>query len=487
MSGSGGLFAKLGGGYELRWTARHLLQLLDGKVTEMRIEPPRMAEGIEFYVRRPGISLEFHQAKRQHTQRGKWTIALLHRQGPLEIFFERLNDPDTYCVFVSANQATELERLSFEARKAVDADEFLSDTVRPVKELSEAFDELCKLWDTAEADAFERVRRVRTRAIDEDSLQEWNEDIARVLVDANPIAVTDALEKIANEKVKEQLRRDDIVEALEQRTHRLHDWAAGGDQLDAILEKRVADNYKRTARGFAGVVVSRRETQELIDLLEDEGGPRRILITGRTGYGKSTVVNHAIQHFRERGWRVLPVVLDDIDEADFLNTEELGRRYGLVSTPTAVLASSGQPSLIVVDQLDRASMDRGDRAPLAETVARLAKQATAHPHLRVVISCRSEELKADPRFQRLTEPDHASGLQPRSIEVGLLTTEEVRNVLDQMGLTVTDLRDEQVELLRNPYHLKLLAGSVDAGPPFDFNSDTDLLARFERVRREQHG
>lgn len=487
MSGSGGLFAKLGGGYELRWTARHLLQLLEGKVTEMRIEPPRMAEGIEFYVRRPSVPIEFHQAKRQHTQRGKWTITLLYRQGPLETFFERLNEPDTYCVFVSANQATELERLSFEARKAVDVNEFLTDIVRPVKELSEAFGELCQLWDTAEAGVFERVSRVRTRAIDEDSLQEWNEDIARVLVDANPVAVTDALEKIANEKVKEQLKRDDIVEALHKRAHRLHDWEAASDQVDAILEEQVADNYKRTARGFAGVVVTRRQTQELIDRLEDEGGPRRILVTGRAGHGKSTVVNHAIQHFRERGWRVLPVILDDIDEVDFLNTEELGRLYGLVSTPTAVLASSGEPALVVVDQLDRASMDRGDRAPLAETVARLAKQAIAHPHLRVVISCRSEELKADPRFRELTQPDEASGLQPITIEVGLLSTQEVRDVIDQMGLPVGDFGDEQVELLRDPYHLKLLAGSIDAGSPFDFNSHADLLARFEKVRREQHG
>jgi hypothetical protein len=486
MSASGGVFAKLGGGYELRWTARHLLQLLDGRVTEMRIEPPRVAEGIEFYVRRPSIAIEFHQAKRQHTQRGKWTISLL--EGVLSVFYERLNEPGAHCVFVSANQATELERLAWEARKAVDLDKFLESAIRPVDGLDKAFKELCTVWGGAsEAEAFERVGRVRTRAIDEDSIQEWNEELARVTVNAHPIAVTDALEKIANEKVKERLTRDVIIEALGDRTYELHDWAAGSSAVDEILAGHVADCLRRTARGFSGRIVVRRETSDLIDLVEDDDGPRRVLVTGRGGFGKSTVINEAIRHFRNRGWRILPVVLDDVDEVEFLNTEDLGRRYGLPSTPTAVLASTGDPALLVVDQLDRASMDRGDRAPLAETVSRLAKQALAHPHLRVVISCRTAELAADPRFRQLGETDEASGLEPATVDVGLLDPDDVREVVDEAGLSASELRDEQLELLRDPYHLKLLIGSADAGVPLDFHSAEDLLKRFEKVRREQHG
>jgi hypothetical protein len=152
-----------------------------------------------------------------------------------------------------------------------------------------------------------------------------------------------------------------------------------------------------------------------------------------------------------------------------------------------VLASTGDPALLVVDQLDRASMDRGDRAPLAETVSRLAKQALAHPHLRVVISCRTAELAADPRFRQLGETDEASGLEPATVDVGLLDPDDVREVVDEAGLSASELRDEQLELLRDPYHLKLLIGSADAGVPLDFHSAEDLLKRFEKVRREQHG
>jgi hypothetical protein len=307
-----------------------------------------------------------------------------------------------------------------------------------------------------------------------------------VLVAGNPKAITAALAQIADDKVKERLVRDDLIAALREMELELKDWADQSESIDDILDNRVADSLRRTARGFAGTIVARRETNELIGLIEAETGSRRVLVTGRGGSGKSTVINEAIQHFRERGWRVFPVVLDDIDR-DFLSTEELGKLYGLPSSPVAALASSGEPALLVVDQLDRASMDRGDRAPLAETVARLARQAIAHPQLRVVISCRSDELAADPRLRRLGERDEEGGFDPATIDVGLLDRGDVLQTVTGLGLPASDLSDDQIELLRVPYQLALLAGSPDPALPLDFNSAAELLERFEKVSREKHG
>ena len=122
----GGTAAKYGIRYEDRWCAYCALRVLAEEASEIYIEPPGPDyEGFEFTLETP-IGVQYHQAKRQKTGEGRWTLDGLADAGVLRAFFDRLHDAESSCTFVSAHAAAELDELSDRARKADSASEFIS-------------------------------------------------------------------------------------------------------------------------------------------------------------------------------------------------------------------------------------------------------------------------------------------------------------------------------------------------------------------------
>jgi hypothetical protein len=158
---SGGAADKYGGRYEGLWTISCMANVMAEHADSMRLEPPgEEGKGVEFWIRKGGVR-EYHQVKRQRGRGGNWTLSALDGEAVLTNFFDKLNDPDARCVFVSADSASELGELAERARDAGSWTEFDRHFFE-AGEWRQRFGKLRDRWGNPEPEvAFHRLRRVR--------------------------------------------------------------------------------------------------------------------------------------------------------------------------------------------------------------------------------------------------------------------------------------------------------------------------------------
>lgn len=157
------------------------------------------------------------------------------------------------------------------------------------------------------------------------------------------------------------------------------------------------------------------------------------------------------------------------------STNAVGAALGLPSAPgqALALAAEGRRGLLVIDALDSVGANRDKPVELFPILDRVIRHAHAHPHLTIVISCRSEDLEADERLRALFHRDASADV----VEVPPLADNEVTGVLARAGMDPDELDRSQFELVRMPVLLRLLIDSRDAGP-CTFQTEEQLRERY---------
>jgi hypothetical protein len=180
----------------------------------------------------------------------------------------------------------------------------------------------------------------------------------------------------------------------------------------------------------------------------------RLLIWGEGGSGKTTLACHIAT------WAM----------ADDLNERPCEHPMLPVLIEQDLPTQGGE-------QLDAVSVVSGRRPEVFDAVAALVREAGAHPNMRLLLVCRAFDLENDQRLRDLREQQKA---RATSISVGLLDPERVKEVVAHLGLSPDRLTTTQIELLRLPLHLALLAGVMreEPGRPVDFASAKDLYDAF---------
>ena len=179
----GGPADKFGNSFEGRWTVWQMIDVMAERADSIRLEPPGdEGQGIEFWVRR-GSAREYHQIKRQHGGEGRWTIASLNERGVLAMFYSRLADPSSTCVFASAHSVRHLDELADDARRAASITEFDQEFLKAAPKRA-SFDQLRTYWgNCSPQEAFDHLRRVVIHTSDEEFLRTVIETQVETLVE----------------------------------------------------------------------------------------------------------------------------------------------------------------------------------------------------------------------------------------------------------------------------------------------------------------
>jgi hypothetical protein len=478
----GGAADKYGGRYEGLWTVSCLLDVMSHRADLIRLEPPGAeGKGVEFWIRKGDIT-EYHQVKRQRGRGRRWTLAALGSETVLTYFREKLNDPAAHCVFVSADGAPDLGELADRARSATSWAEFDSKFLSS-EAWRQSFGTLRSLWGDCEAtEAFEQLRRIHVRTMDEESLRSYAEVRLEPLVEGDPSDVADVLAQLALDRVHDKLRAIDIWQHLEERGHRRRDW--GNDPYVLGRVEEANDRYLTTLRDeiITETIIPRTEAQSALDLLASPDVKRGVLLAGEAGVGKSGVVLQVLEGLEERRVPVLALRADRLEPT--LLAEEVGRQWGLPGSPVAVLAAVAQESdsVLVIDQLDAVSLTSGRSPELFDVVREMIQQAEACPKMRLLLCCRRFDLDNDQRLRRLTGERGVA----TALEVGRLPEETIRDVVARLGIDEARLNPRQVELLSIPLHLRLLEEISDtrSARELDFRTANDLYDEFWRRKRQ---
>ncbi len=471
----GGPADKVGNRYEGRWVVACLAEVLSEQADAIRLEPPGdEGKGVEFWLRR-GDLLEYHQVKRQHDE-GRWTLARLDQAGVFDNFRTKLQEGGAKCVFVSMHAADQLDELADRARAAASFEEF--DLVFLTAEGRRyQFGDLRHRWNGClEEEAYEYLRRIWVRTIDERTLRENTEYRLGTLVDDIPAEVAASLSQFALDNTYQELTAHDMWHHLDALGFRRRKWNDDPHVLVAVesANDRYAKSFPDISIG--GRVIDRGEAALVFDVLFQSTGHRAAMLVGEAGVGKSRVMRQLVDGLQEQGIPYLALRVDRLEPA--VSPENIGRQAGIRGSPAAILAAvaQGRPCALILDQLDAVSLASGRQTALFDAIAELIGQARLEPNMRLVLACRRFDLDNDPRLRGLTGPDGVAEVVP----VARLPEGTVREVVAGLGLQADRLTPQQVTLLSVPLHLSLLAGVATDGTaePLGFSTVTDLYDRF---------
>ena len=397
MSLPGGPSDKAGNRYEQLWAALVLTDLLLGKAESVRFEVPG-PDGVGFEFRVTGAVVSWHQSKRQRSG-SEWSVAALASEGVLGPWWPKVRAGER-CAFVSRTGAREMRELVERARDAVLWDEFAVEFL--TGQAAHAFTRLRSAWnDPPGEQVFEALRRlVEVHLIDEDNLRGRVVDRLAALVSGDPESALAVLEQLIQDSVHRERTAAQVWGRLQERGFRPRG-LSDDESVRRAVESTVEAFVARHPRLPNGERIPRAEAAAITGHLE---AGARVVVTGGAGYGKSMVLEQAVERAAELGWPVLALSAD-VAGATVTGARSWGEALELPYSPVTVLAgmASGRPALLVLDQLDAVGTVSGRYAERREAVEQLLRQADSHPEIRVVLACRSFDLDNDAFLQSLSE------------------------------------------------------------------------------------
>jgi hypothetical protein len=468
----GGSAAKYGARYEDRWCAVCAMRVLAEDASAIYIERPGPEyEGFEFSIE-TDTGIEYHQVKRQRTGRGGWTLSALSKEGVLGAFASRLHEADSVCVFVSASEAPELEELDGRARNAESLQQFTSQFLESGKWRSH-FEWLTKEWDSSEEWCWQALCRVRVRTMDEGSLAERVALETEVRLAGQHKSAPAAVVEVLRDSVNKRLTADALWGLLERKGLRPNPLTTS--DLGAVALRDVNERFRRSRVNgrIAGRLIPRTEADQLREAIADQ---RVVLVQGSAGMGKSEVLSELLERLDEEGIPHLAIRLDRLKRS--ASVAQIGQELDLPAAPPVVLsaAAAGAQSVLVVDQLDAISTTSGRNPEFLDAVEEMLRLALADPKMSVVLACRSFDASNDARIRGLFEPLE----EQARVTVGPLAGEQVRSLLEELGVDPKALTSELLELCSVPLHLSLM-GQITARGAEDvrgLKTLNDLYGRF---------
>lgn len=471
----GGESDKLGNKFELAWAIRHALYCVldDRRAVTAEDNDAEVGRGSEFTYN-TGTVIEVHQVKRQNGNNNSWTVRDLSDKKIFETAARHVAAGRHYH-FVSLTPCRPLQELADRARQSTDLANFTDRLL--TRELSSVFEQL----SAAEVlgghqEAWDALRGMWFSVHDERDIIRLNSMLAECLFSGATGHLTSlAVGDILLDNLGKRMSRPELLALLAEHNIKLKVRDFYQTAHEQVLA--VTNSWRHSVqRGLLQPPIERSEANQLV---QEINSGQIGLLTGTAGGGKSSVLEQAVALLESTGAEVLALRLDRLDH--FASTVDLGHRLGIETSPALALAmaSHDRPAYLVIDQLDAVSLASGRLPERFDVVMDLIGEALSMDGMRVVLACRQFDIANDHRIRAL-----ASRADVTTVEVSLLSEEDVESAVVRMGLDPTHLSQSQCVLLRTPLHLVLLGTISSETNALTFQSRGSLFEAFWDRKRQ---
>lgn len=459
---SGGTADKFGNRYEALWAVDQLLQIIDGTLRSLTLEPldPDEARGVEFSVKTVNGITNYWSVKRQTTKAAGWTLAQLTAKDDrgraiLDDLLKHVgSDPKNHVTFASTLGAYDFEELRTYAKSTAVFEARLAQS----RDLKAAFQKyLLPLFDGNIENVRAFLLRAQALAADESQLRDRLSFAIRKLFyqtdgsQLNAIAVRGYLIDLLLDNIHCPVDREIIVRVLETHGIRIRDWA---------LDKSINERVNAICKAYTIPLRSDMINGSLLPVVDSQSilgaqgtlAQRKTLVVGGAGSGKSTVLAAVVEQLCAANVPVLPIRFDQLPEG-ILTVTELGRKLLLPESPTLVLAGIAEDSasVLVVDQLDAVSVASGRRSELWSLFEQLQREVEQFPHMSIVVGCREFDLEYDRRMRAMK----AATSDFAVVLLKALSTEQVNKALRDAGTEPGVLQSTLRGILSTPLYLSM--------------------------------
>lgn len=469
----GGAANRAGIAYENLWIVLRVAEMLEEKISAMRLEPPGTAgTGIELTVVAEGVCWG-EQTK--DTQRS-WTIRRLSNEGVLADAKVQIADLGRCFRFVASSAAEDLGTLAYRASKSASFAEFLEAIGG---DLRDRLADVARGWRVSDADAWPLLRKVEVKHIPVDALKLIVESRLRVLYGDDPDHVMNVVLNICEQHIHETITAPQVLAHLE---------SAGLVRRLIVADSNIIAGLRRTRERHARRVdsakpeiglVARADVDTVVGLLSEPGGAQVVVVDGRAGYGKSTVVSEVAAALDAQGWFVAVARMDT--ERSMATSSDLGQAMGLSESPSVLLdgVSESSQALLVVDQLDAVSLFSGRMSDNFEAVHEAIDEIQRSPNVKVLLAARTADLEGDPRLRALMRAEQ--GVDRHTL--GDLDLETVREHLVANGIE-PPASNSTMALLCVPLHLAVFCRLSEEARAVEHSTLQDLYACYTAEVRD---
>ncbi len=474
----GGIADKAGFAYESLWGIFCMLEILNGTVESIHIE--KIGEdGAEFCIQR-GDKNEYWQTKRQITGQQVWSLKSLKEV--LLYFLQKFRDGEC-CVFASVSDAPDLRMLTENAKSVRDSNKGLPHLKEYFlnKNLTAKFVKLQQLMgDITEEETFGFLCSITVHGGREITLESFFSHDLSVMFQSPWQTTMDVLRGLYLDGADRVFTAIDIETHLEERDikKRHYEEPDAQDKIYSITNSYVSGQRTRLIRGTP---IVRSVTENVLDQIKASDTSLDILITAPAGGGKSACLCQIVERLQAAKIPTLAFRLDRIDPVQTLL--QLGEKLGLGESPAFVLSEAfrNQPVVLVIDQVDCVSTSSGRHPDFFDTIAAFRDEIVGlriQRKIHLVLACRKFDFKYDHRLKQLLPKDQ----QP--IELGELTLDEIKNVIQQEGGTFSKLTSQQQTMLRLPQNLALYIAANLVKSNNRFSTPKELCDKYWHAKRK---
>ncbi|MYF79374.1 MAG: ATP-binding protein, partial [Chloroflexi bacterium] len=385
-------------------------------------------------------------------------------------------------VFISQDAAAHLREAAERARSSSSLEQFFS---RLSNRQHDAFFASAASLGQSEQEAYTKLKDCEFVTIGHRLLVQ---DVERLIAErigradgelADPHAVRTLLEEFAWSRLGQAVRAEQVRHELERYGYVRRQLPSRDRSIERILTLTHAYLGRIEHALINGAAIPRSQSVAITEALIDRD--ESLLLSGGAGAGKSCVMAQIVRELDERGVVALTVPASDLRGA--FSSGEVGQRLGLSDSPVAELvqAAQGERAVLCIDQLDglAGGTERNERGQ--RVLREIVDQAAEHPNLRILFICRSFELEEETSFKWITEGPSAVA---RTLEVTVLTLDDVRRALQTAAIGPGGLTDFQKELLRVPLHLYLFVEAAQSRE-LGFATVDDLFDAYWREKAKR--
>lgn len=208
-------------------------------------------------------------------------------------------------------------------------------------------------------------------------------------------------------------------------------------------------NYKNKF-GETCVHLKREITAEIVKwAMEPTFENNFAVLLDQAGMGKTVVAQDILLGLEESNKVVLTIKADSL--SGIRNARDLQERLGFPDRVERVLDRLAAPerAILLIDQIDALSLSLAHDEAALDILLELAARARLIPNVKIIISCRTFDFNNDPRLANLPVN--------KNFRLPLLTVDEIKTVLEQVGVEFEHLEPATQTLLQTPLHLDLFA------------------------------
>jgi hypothetical protein len=419
----------------------------------------------------------FYSLKYRAPSQIDWSFSDLSSQGVLDQFKDQFEkNPAEKLILVTQSPSIIFDEIFQRAKEATSREDLEIRLNRKDNKYINEWDKVLKKFGYSDLELIKFANQVSIEVLPLNQIKELiNQKFSGHI--NNYLVAGDCLFSFAPEaaKWKKTITQNHIIDLLESKGIKRKSHLQANNIIEKLNHASIdLDDCPDKFANINGSHIERNEVQKLFDWIKAPLKPNKppiAILAGNSGYGKTVILKDLLNLLQNEK---IPVLGLKADKLAFDSLNELLTELNFeddIDKLFSALSDNFENVVLIIDQIDALSQNLSSNRKPLNTYNRLIKRLSKIRNIKIVIACRIYDLNYDPGLQQYQGKEE--------ILVQPLQRDQIKIVLEKLGLNTENLSAKLFELLEVPLHLDIFCRVYR--PEININSILTLHDLYEAL------